>query len=55
MDDRMAAFKPFFIKLVGQGWQDGIDEAMERERRACVEVLNAGRQRAGGQHAPPAG
>lgn len=43
MDERMAAFKPFFIKLVGQGWQDTIDEAVERERRACVQLLNATR------------
>jgi hypothetical protein len=55
MDARMAAFRPFFIKLVGKGWQDTIGEAMERERMACVTLLNAARGRQGGQHAPPAG
>lgn len=50
MDARMAAFKPFYIKLVGKGWEQDIEAATERERMACVTLLNAARGRQGGFH-----
>jgi hypothetical protein len=52
MDARLDAFKPFYIKLVGKGWQELLPAAMERERAACVALLNAARGQ-GGRHASP--
>ncbi len=55
-DECMAAFKPFYINLVGQGWQDGIGAALAEEVARCNQIMTAApAARHGGQHAPPAG
>jgi hypothetical protein len=54
-DACLEAFRPYYIKLVGKGWQDGIEAAMAEERQRCGEIVSRGRVVQGGQHAPPAG
>lgn len=49
MDERLEAFKPYCIKLVGKGWEKVLPVAMERERRSCVAALNAARLSDGGR------
>jgi hypothetical protein len=54
-DDCIAAFKPYFIKVVGLGWQEKIGEAMAMELAWCNEIMGRAHRNIGGQHAPPAG
>jgi hypothetical protein len=42
-DACIKAFRPYYIKLVGKGWQDGIEAARTEERRRCGEILSRGR------------
>ena len=41
-DDCLAAFKPYYIKLVGLGWQDEIGAALAEEVARCNEIMARG-------------
>lgn len=45
LDRCLEAFRPYYIKLVGNGWQDTIDAALAEEMRRCNAFLIAARRR----------